>query len=176
MLSRLLPGRKPNLEMKRALVIFLTIAFFFALPVVGQEAKKVKIADLEKIIAESKGPVIINFWATFCKPCMEEIPYFQKLQAKYEKDGLQVLFVSLDMQDDYPVKVNSFIKKRKMESSWLDETNADYFCPKIDQAWSGAIPATLFINNKKNYRKFIEESLSEEFLEKQIMDLLAKTP
>ena len=132
-------------------------------------------ADLEKIIADSKRPLIINFWATFCKPCLEEIPHFQKLQSKYEKEGLQLLFVSLDMQDDYPAKVNSFIKKRKMATSWLDETNADYFCPRIDPAWTGAIPATLFINNKTQFRKFIEESLSEESLEKQIGVLLGKT-
>jgi len=150
------------------------MTFFFALPVVGQEAKKVKVTDLEKIISGSKEPLMINFWATFCKPCMEEIPHFQKLQAKYEKEGLQILFVSLDLQDDYPVKVNVFIKKRKMSTCWLDETNADYFCPKIDQAWTGAIPATLFINNKVNYRKFVEESLSEQSLEKQIGILLGK--
>ena len=161
--------------MIRTLLTFITICFLFARPVVGQEAKKLKITDLERIIAESKGPLIINFWATFCKPCMEEIPHFQKLKSKYEKDGLQLLFVSLDMQDDYPEKVNSFIKKKKMASAWLDETNADYFCPKVDQAWTGAIPATLFLNNKRHYRKFIEESLTEEVLEKQIRDLLNKT-
>ena len=93
---------------------------------------------------------------------------------KYEKDGLQILFVSLDMQDDYPAKVNSFIKKRKMSAVWLDETNADYFCPKVDEKWTGAIPATLFINNSKNYRKFVEEQISEEALEKEIMTLLEK--
>ncbi|MEP7372538.1 MAG: TlpA disulfide reductase family protein [Chitinophagaceae bacterium] len=159
--------------MIRTLIILVT--FFFALTVNGQEAKKVKITDLEKIIVESRGPLIINFWATFCKPCIEEIPHFQKLQAKYEKEGLQVVFVSLDLQDDYPLKVNSFIKKRKMSAYWLDETNADYFCPRVDQAWTGAIPATLFINNKTNYRKFIEEFLPEEGLEKQARVLLDKT-
>ena len=163
------------MKMIRTLLTFITICFLFARPVVGQEAKKLKITDLERIIAESKGPLIINFWATFCKPCMEEIPHFQKLKSKYEKDGLQLLFVSLDMQDDYPEKVNSFIKKKKMASAWLDETNADYFCPKVDQAWTGAIPATLFLNNKRHYRKFIEESLTEEVVEKQIRDLLNKT-
>ena len=61
-----------------------------------------------------------------------------------------------------------------MTACWLDETNADYFCPRIDQAWSGAIPATLFINNKINYRKFIEESISEDELEKQIRVLLGQ--
>lgn len=161
--------------MIRTVFIFTVVIFFFALPVVGQEAKKVKVTDLEKIIAESKGPLIINFWATFCKPCMEEIPHFQKLQAKYKNNGLQVLFVSLDMQDDYPAKVNSFIKKRKMSSSWLDETNADYFCPRIDPAWTGAIPATLFIHNGRKYRKFIEEPLSEEGLQNEIRALIGKS-
>jgi len=106
---------------------------------------------------------------------MEEIPNFQKMQAKYEKDGLQILFVSLDLQDDYPKKVNAFIKKRKMSSYFLDETNADYFCPRVDEKWSGVIPATLFINNNKNYRKFVEEQISEDVFEKEILQLLGRT-
>lgn len=153
-----------------SLIVLLTGSFSF-----GQEVKKIKVTDLEKIITESKGPLVINFWATFCKPCMEEIPHFQKLQSKYEKDRLQVLFVSLDMQDDYPSKVTAFVRKRKMTSTWLDETNADYFCPKIDERWSGAIPATLFIHNGNSYRKFIEESISEEALEKEIIAVLGKS-
>lgn len=159
--------------MKKTLFISLIILLAGSVGF-GQDVKKIKVTDLEKVIAESKGPMIINFWATFCKPCMEEIPHFQKLQIKYEKDGLKVLFVSLDLQDDYPAKVNAFVKKRKMTSTWLDETNADYFCPKIDKTWSGAIPATLFINNGNSHRKFIEESISEEDLEKEIIALLGK--
>jgi thiol-disulfide isomerase/thioredoxin len=149
---------------------FILFVFFFVLPVSGQEVKKIKITDLEKIIAESKTPLIINFWATFCKPCMEEIPHFQKLGKKYEKNGVKILLVSLDMKDDFPEKVKVFIKNKKITTpvAWLDETNADYFCPKIDNTWSGAIPATLFINNRNSYRKFTEEPLSEKQLEKEI--------
>ena len=147
----------------------------FSLTGFSQEAQKIKITDLEKIISESQGPLIVNFWATFCKPCLEEIPLFQKMQSKYEKDGLQILFVSLDLQDDYPKKVNAFIKKRKMSTFFLDETNADYFCPKVDEKWSGAIPATLFVNNAKNFRKFEEEQISEETLEKNIKLLLGRS-
>ena len=68
------------------------------------------------------------------------------------------------------------IVKRKITVpvQWLDETNADYFCPKIDKTWSGAIPATLFINNRNNYRKFTEEPLSEEQLEKEIRAILQR--
>jgi thiol-disulfide isomerase/thioredoxin len=153
---------------------FILITFFFTLSVFGQGIKKIKITDLEKIIAESKTPLIINFWATFCKPCMEEIPHFQKLGKKYEKNGLKLLLVSLDLKDDFPERVKAFIKNKKISTpvAWLDETNADYFCPKIDNTWSGAIPATLFINNTNSYRKFTEYPLSEEQLEKEIRNIL----
>lgn len=156
--------------------VTILIAFFFALPVFGQEVKKVKITDLEKIIAESKTPLIINFWATFCKPCMEEIPHFQNLGKKYENKEVKLLLVSLDMKDDFPGKVKAFIKSKKISipTAWLDETNADYFCPRIDRSWSGAIPATLFINNRNSYRKFTEEALSEEQLEREVKNVLGR--
>ncbi|HEX4875985.1 MAG TPA: hypothetical protein VFV31_04890 [Chitinophagaceae bacterium] len=65
-------------------------------------------------------------------------------------------------------------EKRKFTAPivWLDETNADYFCPKIDPKWSGAIPATLFINNKTGYRNFMEAQLTQEELKKEIMAIL----
>ncbi|TXJ26644.1 MAG: TlpA family protein disulfide reductase [Chitinophagaceae bacterium] len=142
--------------------------------VMGQKVAKVKITELEKMIAESRTPLIINFWATYCKPCIAEMPHFEKLGAKYKEKGLTVVFVSLDMEDDYPVKVDSFVAKRKLQNKvlWLDETNADYFCPKIDPKWSGAMPATLFVNNTKSYRRLLEEELTEEELEKEIMAIL----
>ncbi len=157
--------------MKRPFIIIVLVA----VSCVGyaQDLKKVKITEVESFIANSKTPLIINFWATFCKPCMAEIPHFQKMAEKYKSKGLQVIFISLDMQDDYPGNVSAFIKKRKMSTWWLDETNADYFCPKIDQAWSGVIPATVFINNKNGYRKFIEESLTESNLEEEIKAVIS---
>jgi thiol-disulfide isomerase/thioredoxin len=119
--------------------------------------------------------LIINFWATFCVPCIQEIPYFQKLVKKHEKDSIKLLLVSLDLHEDY-AKIEPLAAKRKFIApiAWLNETNADYFCPKIDSVWSGAIPATLFINNKTGYRKFYEEQIKEDKLEKEIMAILGK--
>ena len=142
----------------------------------GQSIKKIKITDLEKTIADSKGPMIINFWATFCKPCVEEIPYFQEEVKEHKKDSVQLILVSLDLEDYYPVKIKSFAAKKKFTAPilWLDEFNADYFCPKVDSAWSGGIPATLFINHKTSYRRFFEEQLSREKLKEQIKAMLVK--
>jgi thiol-disulfide isomerase/thioredoxin len=158
-------------------ILIIICLALFTVAVAGQEVKKIKITDLEKTIAASKTPLIINFWATFCKPCVEEIPYFQEAIKKNKKDSIQLLLVSLDLQNFYPAKIKGFAVKRKFTAPilWLDEYNADYFCPKVDTAWSGAIPASLFINNKTGYRKFFEEQISKEKLEKEIKAILGKT-
>ena len=155
----------------------LTIAaLFISSFIFGQEIKSVKATDLEKIIAESKTPLIINMWATWCKPCIEEIPYFLEEIKDHRKDSLKILLVSLDFKEAFPDAILSFAKKREINAPivWLDETNADYFCPKIDAKWSGGIPATLFINNKTGYRKFVEEQISHKQLKKEIMAILEK--
>ncbi len=55
---------------------------------------------------------------------------------------------------------------------FLDETNADLFCPIVDPKWSGAIPASLFLNNKTGYRKFFEDQLTKDQLEKKIIFMI----
>ncbi len=160
--------------------IFVIVLFFLSVASAkGQNIKAVKATDVEKIIAESKTPLIVNMWATWCQPCLEEIPYFLKEVKKYNasagsKDSVQLLFVSLDFEEAFPAGIAAVAKKRKINAPivWLDETNADYFCPKIDSKWSGAIPATLFINNKTGYRNFIEEKIPHEQLKKEIMAML----
>lgn len=157
-------------------ILITIIALVLIQVTYSQDIKRIRITDLEKTIAESRTPLIINFWATFCKPCLEEIPYFEEEVRKHTGDSIQLLLVSLDLEDYYPKKIRAFADRLKFTSPivWLDEYNADYFCPRVDPKWSGAIPATLFINNKTGYRKFLEEQLSKEKLEKEIMAILGK--
>jgi thiol-disulfide isomerase/thioredoxin len=164
--------------------VSILAVLLFAAVASGQKIRSIKATDMEKIIADSKGPLIINMWATWCKPCIEELPYFIEEVNKHntglqnsdaKADSIQIILISLDFKEDYPGNIAAFAKKRNFNAPvmWLDETNADYFCPKLDAKWSGAIPATLFINNKTGYRNFVEEQISHEKL-KEIMAILKK--
>ncbi len=146
---------------------FLIVLFVISL-VNAQTIPKWKITDVEQYIADSRDEVlVINFWATFCKPCVAEIPFFISTVEKYKSSKVSLLLVSLDLPSFYPKKIASFVKKNRFKTAiaWLDETNADYFCPKIDNTWSGSIPATLVINKKTGFRKFAEEEMSRETFE-----------
>lgn len=142
----------------------------------AQAIPKWKITSLENYIQNSNTPVIVNFWATYCVPCLEEIPYMIELTKKYSDRGVKLLLVSMDFEEMYPGKIQKFAKKRDLNAPivWLDETNADYFCPRIDSAWSGVMPATLFFNQKTGYRSFFEEKLSREKVEEEIMRMLGQ--
>jgi thiol-disulfide isomerase/thioredoxin len=159
--------------------LVLTALLFFGFAFTNANAQSIpkwKLNDLKAAISKADKPTIFNFWATFCKPCVAEIPYFQQLAKKYESAGVQLVLISLDLSEAYPKQISSFASKYKFTSpiKFLDETNADLFCPAVDDSWSGAIPASLFVNNKSGYRKFFEEQLSKEKLEKEIQSMLKK--
>lgn len=154
---------------------FSVIVFLFlATTVNAQQVRSVKITELENTIKESKGPLIVNFWATFCVPCLQEIPYFQEITEQYKSKDVSLVFVSLDMKEAYPVKVDDMAKKLKLvyPVMWLNETNADYFCPKIDTTWTGGMPSSFFVNNATGYHKFFERLLSKEELQKEIESMI----
>ncbi len=155
-------------------IFFIALMFFSYAQTNAQEIPKWKLTDLQAAMKNAEKPTIFNFWATFCKPCIEEMPYFQELVKKYDSAGVQLILVNLDVQQAYPAKIKKFATKQNITAPivFLDETNADLFCPAVDSSWSGAIPASLFVNNKTGYRKFFEEQLSKPQLEKEILLLI----
>lgn len=154
---------------------FLVVGLLLCCLTQAQGVRKIKITELESVIKESQRPLVVNFWATYCKPCLEEMPGLVKAAEQYRKDSVQLILVSLDLEEGYPDKVNSFAKRFKVKGAlyWLDEYDADYFCPRIDSAWSGAIPATLFVNHKTGYRSFQERALTASQVQLQVATMLA---
>lgn len=143
-------------------ILLVALALFIGYSVSAQQVKKVKIEEIEEIIQKSDHPVVISFWATWCLPCIHEIPYLQETVKKYEDKKVELVLVSLDFKESFPAVIETFVKKNQYQASfyWLNETNADRFCPVIDANWDGSIPATLFVNNKTNYRKFFDRQLT----------------
>ncbi|MGI8584516.1 MAG: TlpA disulfide reductase family protein [Chitinophagaceae bacterium] len=157
--------------LKNILLILFFSGFFSAK---GQTIASWKVARLQDYISTSDSVLVINFWATFCKPCNEEIPYFQTIANKYKDQKVKLLLVSLDLKEEYPNKINAFAKKNNYTNQivWLNETDADYFCPKVDKAWMGGIPSTLLVNRKTGYRKFFENQLKPEEFERELKKAL----
>lgn len=140
----------------------------------GQTPEKVSIDSLQAMIQQSQTPVIVNFWATWCGPCVEEIGYFESQARKNKDKGVELWLVSLDAKVAFPGKIAEFAKKRKLGSRilWLNETNADHFCPIIDSSWSGSIPSTLFVNNPRGYHLFKEGQVSSSTLSMIIAEMV----
>ncbi|WP_235894406.1 TlpA disulfide reductase family protein [Flavobacterium zepuense] len=111
---------------------------------------------------------VVNFWATWCVPCVEELPNFEKINAKYKENKVKVILVSLDMAKMVETKLLPFINQKQIKSQvlLLRDPDADSWIPKVDSTWSGAIPATLIYN--KDMRKFYERSFTYDELEKEI--------
>ncbi len=150
--------------MKQMKKIFVLMAFLgVQVTAEAQPIRKLKIDQLMKMIDTSSVPVVVNFWASWCGPCVREIPWFEKQVAAYGKK-IKLLLVSIDFADDYPNTIRAFAKKNgyRSEIVWLNETDADIFCPRIDKSWDGAIPVTLMVNNQKGYRAFFGEQVPEE--------------
>jgi thiol-disulfide isomerase/thioredoxin len=152
--------------------LLLIVAIFCVTGTVhAQHLPKWKIADLVKYMNQKSDTIlVINFWATFCKPCVAEIPDFINVANKYKSKKVKLLLVSLDLPSFYPKKIATFAAKNNLKTNiaWLNETNADYFCPIIDSSWSGAIPATLIVNTKTGYKKFFEAEMRGEELEREL--------
>ncbi len=141
----------------------------------AQDVKPYKVNDLLTRIANPDTFYIVNFWATWCGPCLKELPEFDKLNNDLSGKPVKVLLVSMDFKEAYPKKVSAVLKKKKIthEVVWFNETNANEFIPKISNEWQGSIPATFLSYKKTSYTNFFEGSIRASQLQLLIEKQLA---
>ena len=125
----------------------------------GQIERFEKFEDFEKEVILAANPdekVIINFWSTWCKPCIEELPYFEQITTQHP--DVKVILVSLDFKNQIEKKLIPFVEKNQLKSTVVALLDGKYnsWIDKVNPEWSGAIPGTLFLNGGK--RAFYEKS------------------
>ncbi len=135
----------------------------------SNKVRVIKFEDLQKQINRvSDTTLVVHFWATWCKPCVEELPNYEKLSREYAKKRIRFLMVSMDFTKDLKDKVEPFIAKNNINSEvvLLNEPDYNAWIDEIDKEWSGTIPATLMVNLTMRKRVFFEgQANMEKFLE-----------
>ncbi|MFD1255193.1 TlpA disulfide reductase family protein [Mucilaginibacter terrae] len=150
----------------KQLVLLTAVCLMFCCVTLAQ-VKTISLPQLQKRISNPDTVYVVNFWATWCKPCIEELPCFEKLQATYKNQPLKVLLVSMDFESKLPA-VKTFARSRKLTSEVMLATRKSdqELIDGIAKEWSGALPGTLIVNGKKGIRKFQEQEFTYEELNK----------
>jgi thiol-disulfide isomerase/thioredoxin len=122
-----------------------------------------------RIAQAGEATLVVNFWATWCKPCVEELPCFEQLREQYTGKNVQVLLVSLDFKSQLEKKFIPFLKAQQLKSEVVlfADTDANTWIPYIYEEWDGAIPVTLVVKGHQkafNLGKFDNYSDLEAFV------------
>lgn len=148
--------------------VLLFLCFFaFGLNVSAQKVPVLSFEELEARYTQANDTLyIVNFWATWCPPCVKELPSFDSLAARHASDPWKVLLVSLDFKSKLESALLPFIQTRKVQSEvlLLNESDANRYINRVSPDWSGAIPATLII--KGDHYRFFEQEVNLSILEK----------
>lgn len=157
----------------RVLPAAIVAITFGLVPIRAQKIEKIGTAELEKILASQENKLhVVNFWATWCPPCVTELPYFEKLSKEYQGKDVKFILISLDFPSQIESRLIPFLKKNKIAADVRVMTNIDYnsWIEKVDAGWQGNIPVTLFFNNAKRTRYFHPSEVTE----KELRDLITK--
>lgn len=164
--------------LKRGSLIFAFGLYLSVFQLFSQSGKVrlIHFEDLQKQINNvTDTTLVVHFWATWCRPCIEELPNYEKLSLEFAKKKVRFLMVSMDFPKDLKGKVEPFMVKNSINSEviLLDEPDYNAWIDEIDKEWSGTIPATLIVNLTMRKRIFFEGQAN---MEKFVEELKEMTP
>ena len=149
---------------------FIKILFLFVLiSCENSSNNNIEIVDFNnlysKIDLSKNTTYVINFWATWCSPCVKELPYFESVNREYSEKNVKVILVSLDFPSQIESKLMPYLKKNKIKSNviLLDDSKMNKWVPRVSEKWDGGIPATLIVNSS-NYNFYPNPFEKEELV------------
>lgn len=130
---------------------------------------------LGKLLKPNGKPLLINFWATWCGPCVEEFPELVKINSDYG-DKLDVAAISMDELAEINRDVPKFLAKvkAKMPAYLLKTTDDDTALQNIDKSWQGGLPFTILINADGSVAYTRQGMFNSKTLREEIDKTLAK--
>lgn len=149
----------------RFLVCFIIGCTFFVS--LHAQIHSMKIEQLERLLSLQDDTVrIVNFWATWCKPCIEELPHFEEATKYFSNKNVRIVLVSLDFHAELDKVLIPFLQRKNLQSSVmvLEERDPNLWIDRIEPTWTGSLPATIFMNGAKKKRQFYEKQLTKEEL------------
>lgn len=155
----------------RFLSALIVIFIFSAQSMTGQKVEYIKTPELEKILSTPDNKLfVVNFWATWCPPCVSELPNFEKVAKEYDSGKVRFILISLDFPSQVEKQLIPFLKKNRITLDVPVMMDVDYnsWIDKVDPSWQGNIPATLVFNNSKKIRHFHSGEIDEKGLRELI--------
>jgi thiol-disulfide isomerase/thioredoxin len=166
--------------MKYVLILILFFSFSCKSEVKTEEKGLTSLPSLEiydfsgiepYLNLEGSKTYIVSFWATWCAPCVKELPHFEAIQQAYQED-VEVILISLDFPSQYETKLKPFIETHQLKTKVivLDDPDMNSWISKVDLNWGGAIPVTLIYNSSK--RTFYNRTFTYNELDSELKNFL----
>jgi thiol-disulfide isomerase/thioredoxin len=148
--------------LKNAIITFLFLGFLnFSKVEEDTSIPVVNFKQLEPELHKKNDTVyLVNFWATWCSPCRDELPAIEQVREKYKDQKFRVLLVSMDMPKQLNSRLVPFIKSNQIKSDviLLDDPHQNEWIDKVDPGWSGEIPFTVIYG--RDFRNSYNKSFS----------------
>ena len=166
----------------------IAILMVFAVPLTGRgepragrrdlpRVEKIRVADLKEILRKDSGKVVlVNAWATWCKPCQDEIPGLLKLRKAFRGKPFRLIFLSADDADDLEKKVRPALKKFKVDfpSYLMNDTSDQVFISGMSSEWNGALPTSFLYDRSGKLKATLVGERTYNQFEDAVTKLLEK--
>lgn len=159
--------------MKKAILSLLLVIL-----TATSRAQDVPVIDFDKfepVLHQNNDTVyVINFWATWCMPCIEEMPDLLNFSSDMKDHKFRLILVSLDNPDHLETRVKPFLKKHGIRETviLLDDPDANRWIEKVHTDWMGSIPGTLIYS--RDFRQFYSDKIDYSTLKKIVEPKLKK--